>query len=614
MTKSVTPVDHVTIRFAGDSGDGSQVIGTQFTEESAALGNVTVTFPDYPAEIRAPAGTLSGVSGFQVCLGGEDVHTPGDQLDVLVAMNPAALKVNLPDVRPGGTILVNQDAFTTENLEKAGYASDPLHDGSLGQYTVVPVPITTLTARAVEELKLPRKQAERPRNFFALGLALWLFERPMESTHNFIRTKFGRDETVARANTLALEAGYHYGATTEQFTGRFRIPPAHLPPGRYRNLMGNQALAIGFVAAGRTAGLPVFYASYPITPASEILHELSNLKEFDVRTFQAEDEISAVGAAIGASYGGSIGITGTSGPGLSLKSEFINLAVMVELPLVVVDVQRAGPSTGMPTKVEQSDLLMALHGRSGESPLIVLAPSSPADCFRIAMEAIRLAIKYMTPVIALSDMYLAVSSEPWRVPAPEELPRIPLHFAKDPATFRPYARDPETLARPWAVPGTPGLEHRIGGLEKFDVTGEVSYDPENHQRMVRLRAEKIARAVRDVPDVVVHGAQEGDLLMIGWGCPCGAIAAAAERMRRAGRAVGWAGLTHLNPMPANLGDVLRRFRKVLVPELNLGQLASVLRSRYLVDAIPLPKVKGKPFLVREIEEGAEAVLEGRPLP
>ncbi len=612
MDKSVKSLDHVTLRFAGDSGDGSQLIGTQFTEESAALGNVAATFPDYPAEIRAPAGTLSGVSGFQVCFGREDVHTPGDRLDMLVAMNPAALKVNLADVRPGGTIVVNQDAFTEENFAKAGYAADPLRDGSLSQYSVVAVPVTTLTTRAVEELNLPRKLAERPRNFFALGLALWLFERPMESTLEFIRSKFGKDPAVERANTLALKAGYTYGLSTEQFTSRFRVPAARLAPGTYRNIIGNQALTLGFVTAGRLAGIPVFYASYPITPASEILQELSNLKEYDVRTFQAEDEISAVGAAIGASFGGAIGITGTSGPGLSLKVESINLAVMAELPLVVVDVQRAGPSTGMPTKVEQGDLLLALYGRAGESPVIVTAPTSPSDCFRAALEAVRLAVKYMTPVILLSDMYLSASSEPWRVPALEDLPPVPVRFARDPAAFRPYARDPETLARPWAVPGTPGLEHRIGGLEKMDVTGEVTYDPENHQRMVKLRAQKIARAVRDVPDAAVGGAPEGDLLLLGWGGTAGAITSAGELLSARGLSVGWTCLAHLNPFPKNLGEVLRRFRKVLVPELNLGQLAEVVRSRYLVDAVPFPKVKGKPFLVGEIEEGALAFLkEGR---
>ena len=612
MANSVKSLDHMTIRFAGDSGDGSQLIGTQFTEETAALGNVVATFPDFPSEIRAPAGTLSGVSGFQVCFGSEDVRTPGDRLDMLVAMNPAALKVNLADVRPGGTIVVNEDAFTEVNLAKAGYDANPLHDGSLAQYSLVAVPITSLTSRAVEELNLPRKLAERPRNFFALGLALWLFERPMESTLEFIRTKFGKDKTVERANTLALKAGYTYGLSTEQFTNRFRVPPARLAPGTYRNIIGNQALALGFVTAGRLAGLQILYASYPITPASEILQELSSLKEYDVRTFQAEDEISAVGAAIGASYGGAIGITGTSGPGLSLKIEAINLAVMAELPLVVVDVQRAGPSTGMPTKVEQGDLLLALCGRSGESPAVVIAPTSPSDCFRAAMEAVRLAVKYMTPVILLSDMYLSASSEPWRVPAPEDLPPLPVRFARDPATFRPYARDPETLGRPWAIPGTPGLEHRIGGLEKMDVTGEVTYDPENHQRMVKLRAEKIARVARDIPDATVNGAPEGELLLLGWGGTAGAIISAGERLRARGRAVGWTCLSHINPFPGNLGGILGRFRKILVPELNLGQLTEVVRSRFLVDAVPLPKVKGKPFLVGEIEEGALAFLkEGR---
>lgn len=608
----VKELEQVTIRFAGDSGDGMQLAGSQFTNTSAIIGNDVATLPDFPAEIRAPAGSLPGVSGFQIHFAGHDIYTPGDQPDVLVAMNPAALKTNLRDLAPGGLLIVNTDEFNETNLKKAGYAADPLEDRSLAGYQVVQVPITRLNAEALKDSGLSAQQIDRSKNFFALGLMYWLYDRPLEPTMRWIDDKFSKNPQVAAANKTTLKAGYHFGETAELFTVHYRVPPAHLPPGRYRNITGNEATALGFLTASKLAGRPLFYGSYPITPASDILHELARFKNFGVRTFQAEDEIAAIGAAIGAAYGGAIALTGTSGPGFALKSEALNLAVMTELPLVVIDVQRAGPSTGMPTKTEQADLLQALFGRNGESPVPIVAPATPGECFTIAIEAVRLAIKYMTPVVFLSDGYLGNSSEPWRIPALAGLPRIDVRFATDPETFRPYARDPETLARPWAVPGTPGLEHRIGGLEKSDITGNVSYDPENHHRMVTLRAERIARIARDIPGVEVFGEPEGDLLVLGWGSTYGFIRSAVQRVRtHDGLAVSHAHLRHLNPFPSNLGDVLAGFRRVLIPELNLGQLLLLVRGRYLVDAVGLNKVAGRPFRVSEIQDKIYELVPAR---
>ncbi len=609
--KEVKELEQVTIRFAGDSGDGMQLAGSQFTNTSAIVGNDVATLPDFPAEIRAPAGSLPGVSGFQIHFAGHDIYTPGDQPDVLVAMNPAALKTNLRDLAPGGLIIVNTDEFNETNLKKAGYETNPLEDRSLAGYQVIKVPITRLNAEALKDSGLSPQQIDRSKNFFALGLMYWLYDRPLEPTMRWIDEKFARNPQVAEANKRTLKAGYHFGETAELFTVHYRVPPAHLPPGRYRNITGNEATALGFLTASKLSGRPLFYGSYPITPASDILHELARFKNFGVRTFQAEDEIAAIGAAIGAAYGGAIGLTGTSGPGFALKSEALNLAVMTELPLVVIDVQRAGPSTGMPTKVEQADLLQALFGRNGESPVAVVAPATPSDCFTMAIEAVRIAIKYMTPVVFLSDAYLGNSSEPWRIPSLEDLPRIDVQFATDPATFQPYARDPETLARPWAIPGTPDLEHRIGGLEKSDITGNVSYDPDNHHRMVTLRAERIARIANDIPNVEVFGEPEGDLLVLGWGSTYGFIRSAVQRVQAEGLAVSHAHLRYLNPFPPNLGDVLAGFRKVLIPELNLGQLLLLIRGRYLIDAVGLHKVAGRPFRVAEIQDKIYELVPAR---
>ncbi|MDQ3222375.1 MAG: 2-oxoacid:acceptor oxidoreductase subunit alpha, partial [Gemmatimonadota bacterium] len=515
--QQIQELERVTIRFAGDSGDGMQLTGTQFTRTSAVFGNDISTLPDYPAEIRAPAGSLPGVSGFQLSFSSNEIHTPGDQPDVLVAMNPAALKTNIGDLPAGGALIVNKDAFTKQNLTKAGYAADPLTDGSLKSYALFEIPVSTLNARALEGLEMTNKQVDLTKNFFCLGIMFWLYERSMDPTLRWIEEKFGAKPVLAEANRRALNAGYAFGETTEIFHTHYRVAPAHLTPGKYRNITGNEATALGLVAASKLAGRPLFYGSYPITPASDILHQLSGYKNFGVRTFQAEDEIAAVGAAIGASYGGAMGMTASSGPGIALKTEAMGLAVMVELPLVVVDVQRAGPSTGMPTKTEQSDLLQVLFGRNGDSPMPVVAPATPAECFDYAIEAWRIALKYMTPVVYLSDAFLATGSEPWRIPEVADLPGIGVENHTDKASFQPYLRDPETLARPWAVPGTPGLEHRIGGLEKADISGNVSYDPENHHRMQLLRAEKVAGIARDIPDLQVHGPARGDLLVLGWG-------------------------------------------------------------------------------------------------
>jgi 2-oxoglutarate ferredoxin oxidoreductase subunit alpha len=598
--KPVIEIDRVTIRFAGDSGDGMQLTGSQFGHTSAIFGNDISTLPDYPAEIRAPAGSIPGVSGFQINISSRDIRTPGDEPNVLVAMNPAALKVNLADLEKGGILLVNSDAFVELNLKKAGYTANPLEDGSLTAYRVLSVPLSELTANSLQGLSITKKEIERCKNFFALGLMYWLYDRPLDSTFKWIEEKFSNKPTLATANRQALQAGFNYADTTEIFTSHFRVRKAHLPQGKYRNITGNEATALGFVAASQVAGLPLFYASYPITPASEILHELSRLKNFGVKTFQAEDEIAAMGAAIGAAFTGQLALTGTSGPGVALKAEGIGLAVMTELPVVIANIQRGGPSTGLPTKTEQADLFQAVFGRNGESPVVVLAPASPADCFHMAFEAFRLATRYMTPVIFLSDGYLANGSEPLRIPQVEDLPKIQVQFRTDPNGFYPYLRDETTLSRPWAVPGTPGLEHRIGGLEKQHITGMVSYNPENHDFMVRLRAEKVARVANDIPAVQVFGKPQGKLLVVGWGSTYGAITTAVEHLQQRGKSISSLHLRYLNPFPKNLGEVLRRFEQVLVPELNLGQLAYMLRAQYLIDVKSYNKVQGMPFKISEL--------------
>jgi 2-oxoglutarate ferredoxin oxidoreductase subunit alpha len=587
----------VVIRFSGDSGDGMQLTGSQFTNTSALVGNDLSTLPDFPAEIRAPAGTLPGVSAFQVRIADHDIHTPGDSPDVLVAMNPAALKKDLADLKPNGVLIVNSDDFSPRNLKKVGYETSPLDDGSLDAYRLFRVDLTTLTRRTLEDSGLDVKSQDRCKNFFALGMVYWLFSRPLENTVAWLERKFAKRPDLAAANVKVLKAGYHFADTTELFQTRYEVEPAPLEPGTYRNILGNTALALGFLAASRQSALPLFLGAYPITPASSLLHELAQHKRFGVTTFQAEDEIAAVCSAIGAA----LAVTGSSGPGIALKAEAINLAVMVELPLVIVDVQRGGPSTGLPTKTEQSDLLQVLFGRNGESPLPVVAASSPKDCFDTAVEACRIALRAMVPVVLLSDGYIANGSEPWRLPELDDLPAMPVRFHEEAEGFLPYARDPETLARPWAVPGTAGLEHRIGGLEKEHETGNVSYDPANHERMVRLRAEKVERVADLVPDLEVHGDPEGgELLVLGWGSTAGAITGAVEQARREGLPVSRAHLRHLNPFPKNLGDVLARFRQVLVPEMNTGQLALLLRARYLKDVVSYGKVQGRPFFRSEI--------------
>jgi 2-oxoglutarate ferredoxin oxidoreductase subunit alpha len=605
-------IQNAVIRFAGDSGDGIQVTGSIFTHESALLGHDVSTLPDFPAEIRAPVGTLPGVSSFQLNFSSYDIHTPGDQPDVLVALNPAALKVNLSELTPGGTIILNSDAFEPANLAKAGYDVDPREDLTLSGYQVYPIPISSLTINAVAPAGLSTKQASLCKNMFTLGIVSWLYDRTIDAITAFIDKRYGKSRPeMAAANKLALQAGYHYAETVEMFTGKFHVSAANLPPGTYRRITGNEATAMGVLAAAELSGRPLFYASYPITPASDILHELSKLRHFGVRTIQAEDEIAAMGIAIGAAYGGALGLTGTSGPGMALKSEAIGLAVMAELPVVILNVQRGGPSTGLPTKTEQADLLQAMFGRNGECPLAIVAPSGPADCFNMAIEAFRLAIKYMTPVIYLSDGYIANGSEPWRLPKEAELTPIPIRFHTDRERPMPYARDPVTLARPWIIPGTPGLEHRIGGLEKEDVTGNISYDSENHQKMVQLRAEKIKRIAHDIPLLEVYGPGQGDLLVLGWGSTSGAIRQAVERANKKGMAVAAAHLRYLNPWPRNLGDVLRNYRRVLVPELNTGQLRMLLRAEFLLDIIGLNKVKGRPFLTSEIEAKINEFLMNR---
>ncbi|MGA2901696.1 MAG: 2-oxoacid:acceptor oxidoreductase subunit alpha [Candidatus Acidiferrales bacterium] len=601
-------IDNAVIRFCGDSGDGMQITGSQFTNTVALYGNDLATFPDFPAEIRAPAGTLPGVSGFQVHFSSSDVYTPGDSVDVLIAMNPAALKMNLADLKTNGILIVNLDDFQPNDLRKAQIVTNPLEDHSLDGYRLFAVELTKMTRAALKDLGLDAKSMDRCKNFFALGMCYWLYNRSMEPTHGWLEEKFKTKQQLVQANKLAMKAGYSYCEATEAFQISYEIPPAKLTPGVYRNISGNAALALGFVAASQKAGIPLFLGSYPITPASDILHELSMYKDFGVITFQAEDEIAAITSAIGAAYAGALGITSTSGPGMALKTEALGLAVAVELPLVICDIQRGGPSTGLPTKTEQADLLQALFGRNSEAPIPVVAPSSPGDCFWIALEASRIAIKHMVPVIILSDGYLANGAEPWKVPTIDELPEIPVHFETNPEGFLPYRRDPVTLSRPWAVPGTPGLEHRIGGIEKQDVTGNIDYEPLNHEHMVRLRAAKVEAVADDIPPVVPEGDQSGDLLIIAWGSTHGPITAALNAQREKGRSIGHVHLRHLNPLPRDLGDVIKRFKKVLVPEMNMGQLLMILRAKYLVDAQGYNKIQGKPFKTSEIENKIEQML------
>ena len=601
-------IDQAVIRFCGDSGDGMQITGSQFTNTVALYGNDLATFPDYPAEIRAPAGTLPGVSGFQVHFSSSDVYTPGDSVDALIAMNPAALKMNLPDLRKNGILIVNLDSFEETDLRKAQMTSNPLEDHSLDGYRLFPVELTRLTRAALQSLGLDAKKMDRCKNFFALGMCYWLYNRPLESTLRWIEDKFKGKPQIAEANRLELQAGYSYCEATEAFYISYEIPPAKLAPGFYRNISGNTAMALGFIAASQRAGLPLFLGSYPITPASDILHELSQYKDFGVTTFQAEDEIAAVTSAIGAAYAGALALTTTSGPGMALKTEDIGLAVAVELPLVICDIQRGGPSTGLPTKTEQADLLQALFGRNSEAPIPVVAPSTPGDCFWVALEACRIAVKYMVPVIILSDGYLANGAEPWKIPEVSELPEIPIHFETNPVDFQPYRRNPQTLARPWAIPGTPGLEHRIGGIEKQDVTGNINYDPLNHEHMVRTRAAKVEAVADDIPDVVPEGDPSGDLLIVAWGSTHGPITAALKAQRAKGARIGHVHLRHLNPLPKNLGEVLKQYRQVLVPEMNMGQLVMILRAKFLVDAQGFNKIQGKPFKQAEIEGKIEEML------
>jgi 2-oxoglutarate ferredoxin oxidoreductase subunit alpha len=611
VAKTIEQRDSVVIRFAGDSGDGMQLTGGQFTSETAILGNDLSSFPDFPAEIRAPAGSLPGVSGFQLHFADHDILTPGDRPDVLVAMNPAALKTNLGDLVKGGTLIVNRDAFTERNLDKAGYAANPLDDGSLGEFQVHDVGLTSMTLEALKEIDVTKREAERAKNMFALGLMSWLFHRPTEGTLAFLEKKFAKAPNIRDANVKAFQAGYAFGETTETFAVSYEVKPATLAPGTYRNITGNQALAYGLVAASKLSGLPLFLGAYPITPASAILEELARHKNFGIRTFQAEDEIAAVGAAVGAAFGGALGICTSAGPGIVLKQETIGLAITLELPLLILDIQRAGPSTGMPTKPEQADLLMVLYGRNSESPVPVVAAATPGQCFEAAIEAARIAIKYRTPVFLLSDAYLANGSEPWLLPDLAELPDISVAFATEPnfeGEFMPYLRDPATLARPWAIPGTPGLEHRIGGLEKADVTGNVSYDPDNHDLMVRLRAQKVAGIASDIPELEVDDPDGARLLVLSWGGTYGPVAAGVRRVRKDGGRVAHAHLKHLNPFPLNTGEVLKRYERVLVPEINLGQLLQLVRAEFLVDAVGYNRVRGLPLRAGEVEEAIGAML------
>ena len=605
----IIELEEIAVRFCGDSGEGMQIVGTQMTDTSAIFGNEVATLPDFPAEIRAPAGTLAGVSCFQLNFGSHRIRTPGDRVDALIAMNPAALKMNVGDLEPGGVVIVNMDAFVERNLKKAEYDESPLEDRSLEAYRVFKVPIDKLTSKACAGSGLSEHQVLRCRNFFALGVVYWLYGREPETTLHWIEQKFAKAPEIKDANTRALKAGYYYGETAEIFPARYTVAPAKIPPGRYRKVSGNEAMALGLITAARRAGKTLFYGSYPITPASDILHELAKHKNYDVRTFQAEDEIAAITSSIGAAFAGAFAVTGTSGPGLALKGEALGLAVMTELPLVVVDVQRAGPSTGMPTKTEQADLDQALGGRHGEAPLCVLAAASPSDCFDMALEAFRIATEFMTPVIVLTDGYLGNGAEPWRIPELESLPKFNINHPQPNTEFHPYQRN-ERLVRPWALPGTPGLEHRIGGLEKHDVTGEVCYEPKNHEHMVLTRERKIEGIAETIPPLEVYGDESGPLLVVGWGSTYGAITTAVERCRKRGLRVSSIHLRYLNPMAKNLGDVLGRFERVLVPELNRGQLLRRLRSRYLIDAKGFSKVQGMPFLIAEIEARIEETLKG----
>jgi 2-oxoglutarate ferredoxin oxidoreductase subunit alpha len=600
MAKAIQEIEGVTIRFAGDSGDGIQLTGGQFTDATAFAGNDLSTLPDFPAEIRAPVGTLPGVSAFQIQFSSQDIMTPGDAPNVLVAMNPAALKVNLKDLEPGGILIVNSEAFNANNLKKAGYEKNPLEDGSLQDFRVIQIQLTTLTRNALEGLGLKPTEVERCKNFFALGVMFWLFERPLDATLKYIESKFKKVPAIVEANKRALTAGHAYAETIELFEAHYRVKKAPISPGKYRKITGNEATALGFVAAGQLAKRQVYYGSYPITPASDVLHELAKHKSFEVLTFQAEDEIAAIGASIGAAFSGSLAVTGTSGPGVCLKSEAIGLAVSTELPLVILDVQRGGPSTGLPTKTEQADLLQAMFGRNGECPVAIVAPATPGECFSMTVEACRIAMKHMTPVFLLTDGYLANGSEPWKIPQVSELPNLDFPNWTQKEGFQPFRRDPKTLARPWVVPGTPGLEHRIGGIEKQDGTGNVSYDPDNHEKMVRLRAEKVARIADDIPPTEVYGPKQGDLLVIGWGSTYGAIRTAVSQAQKQGLQVAHAHVRYLNPFPKDLNEVMKHYKKVLVPELNLGQLKLLLRGHYLVDAQGLNKVKGQPFKVSEV--------------
>ena len=613
MTKPVEQLDRVIIRFAGDSGDGMQLTGDRFTSETAVLGNDLATFPDFPAEIRAPAGSLPGVSGFQVHFADHDILTPGDRPNVLVAMNPAALKTNLSDLPRGGMLIVNKDAFNERNLQKADYEANPLEDGSLADFHVHEVGLTSMTIEALRGIEgITSREAERSKNFFALGLMSWLYHRPVEGTLHFIEEKFAKRPEIVEANTKAFKAGWNYGETSEDFAVSYEVAPAKLAPGTYRQITGNTALSYGLIAASKLSGLPLFLGAYPITPASGILEELARHKNFGVTTFQAEDEIAACGAALGAAFGGALGVTTSAGPGVVLKAETVGLAVTLELPLLVLDIQRAGPSTGMPTKPEQADLLMVLFGRNSESPVPVLAASTPSQCFHAAIEAARIALKYRTPVYLLSDAYLAHGSEPWLIPDVSTLPDISTQLVTAPNDgdrFLPYKRDPQTLARAWAVPGTPGLEHRIGGLEKADGTGNVSYDPENHDLMTRLRAQKVAGIAADIPELEVDDPDGADTLVLGWGSTYGPIGAAVRRMRREGYEVASAHLHYLNPLPRNTGDVLRRYDKILVPEMNLGQLLKLIRAEFLVDAVGYNRVRGRPFTSSELAEAITALVE-----
>lgn len=608
MSKSVESLLDVTIRFAGDSGDGMQLVGGELANTSALSGNDIGVLPDFPAEIRAPLGTLPGVSGYQLHISSYDIHTPGEKYDALVAMNPAALKMNIENLKPNGILIVNSDSFKARNLQLARYDANPLENGSLDKYQLFSVDMTELTRKALRELELSSKIVDRCKNFFALGMVFWLYNRTMDHATNLIKSKFAKRPELVEANLLALKGGYAYCEMTEQFAISYEVKPAKLPKGKYRNLTGNTATALGLIAAARKSGLPLFLGSYPITPASDILHELSKYKHFDVRTFQAEDELAAICSTIGAAYSGALSVTATSGPGLALKGEALGLAIVTELPMVIINVQRGGPSTGLPTKTEQADLMQALYGRNGEAPLPVIAASRPSDCFETAYEACRIAIKHMTPVLLLSDGYLANGAEPWPVPNVDELPEIPVQFAKDPESFAPFLRDEKTLARPWALPGTPGLEHRIGGLEKEAVTGNVSYDGRNHEYMTDMRAKKVEIIADELPPTEIDGADKGDLLLVGWGSTFGALKTATEHKQAEGKSVSRIHLRYLNPLPKDLGDIFKNFKHVLVPEINKGQLVQVLRAKYLVPAEAFNKVQGQPFFSSEIEEKIDEIL------